>query len=117
MPYTPKVPNFVPGQTTRCRDDHRQREQRRGSRSLRGYNSRWDRAARAFRQRYPLCGLRPAGLAPVMSRCFAEGRTTAAYQTDHVVPHKGDPTLFWDSAGNWQSLCRACGAAKSQAGL
>ena len=23
---------------------------------------------------------------------------------DHVVPHRGDMTLFWDVA-NWQSLC------------
>lgn len=52
-----------------------------------------------------------------MSRCHEEGRTTAATQTDHVVPHKGDLGLFWDSQGNWQSLCASCGARKSQAGL
>lgn len=23
---------------------------------------------------------------------------------DHVIPHRGDLTLFWD-AGNWQTLC------------
>lgn len=26
---------------------------------------------------------------------------------DHVVPHRGDPALFWD-AGNLQCLCKAC---------
>lgn len=26
---------------------------------------------------------------------------------DHIVPHKGDKTLFWDSA-NWQGLCEWC---------
>ncbi len=67
--------------------------------------------------RYPLCGMRPGGKVPVMSQCHDEGRTTPATQTDHVIPHKGDHTLFWDSEGNWQALCAACGARKSQAGL
>jgi hypothetical protein len=30
---------------------------------------------------------------------------TAATVADHVIPHKGDPTLFWD--GELQSLCDA----------
>jgi 5-methylcytosine-specific restriction protein A len=51
-----------------------------------------------------------------MSRCYDEGRTTAAYQVDHVVPHRGDQLLFWDRS-NWQSLCRSCGAARSRAGF
>lgn len=61
--------------------------------------------------------MRPNNQTPVMSRCHDEGRVTIAYQTDHVVPHKGDQALFWDTDGNWQSLCRECGARKSQAGL
>jgi 5-methylcytosine-specific restriction protein A len=40
-----------------------------------------------------------------------------ATQTDHVRPHRGDRALFWDREGNWQSLCRTCGARKTQAGL
>jgi 5-methylcytosine-specific restriction protein A len=52
-----------------------------------------------------------------MSQCFEDHRVTAAYQVDHVVPHRGDRTLFWDREGNWQSLCRSCGAAKSARGL
>jgi 5-methylcytosine-specific restriction protein A len=52
-----------------------------------------------------------------MSRCFDKGIVTAAVQVDHVVPHRGDRRLFWDSRGNWQSLCAACGARKSQAGF
>ena len=83
----------------------------------RGYTREWDRRAKAFRARYPLCGMRPGGKPPVMSRCHAEGRTTPAEQTDHVEPHRGDQRRFWDEEGNWQSLCRACGSAKSQAGL
>lgn len=61
--------------------------------------------------------MRPNGQRPVMSRCFDEQRVTLAYQVDHVVPHRGDQRLFWDELGNWQALCRNCGARKSAAGL
>ena len=91
------------------------REPRRSA-YARGYTKRWDRAAKAFRQQYPLCGMRPNDEAPVMSLCHDESRVTAATQTDHVVPHRGDPLLFW-SVANWQSLCAPCGTRKSQAGL
>jgi 5-methylcytosine-specific restriction enzyme A len=61
--------------------------------------------------------MRPNGQVPVMSQCYDEGRITAATQTDHVQPHRGDQVLFWDVVNNWQSLCATCGARKSQAGL
>jgi 5-methylcytosine-specific restriction protein A len=92
------------------------REPRRSA-YARGYTKRWDRAAKAFRLRYPLCGMRPRQQPPVMSECHRDGRTTPATQTDHVQPHRGDQVLFWDDTNNWQSLCAACGAKKSQAGL
>ena len=37
--------------------------------------------------------------------CEAQGRVTAATVVDHIIPHKGDPVLMWDSEHNWQSLC------------
>jgi len=88
----------------------------------RGYTKKWDAAAKRFRQLYPLCGMRPLDddgrdQVPVMSQCYDEQRVTAATQTDHVRPHRGDMTLFWDVTHNWQALCRRCGARKSQAGL
>lgn len=52
-----------------------------------------------------------------MSQCHAEGRVTVATVVDHVVPHRSDTTLFWDEHGNWQSLCAACHARKTTAGL
>ena len=101
----------------RCGTCARGVEQRRGTARERGYTRRWEHAARAFRQEFPLCGMRPGGRAPVMSRCHEQGKATAAQQVDHVTPHKGDQSLFWDREGNWQSLCAECGARKSQAGL
>jgi 5-methylcytosine-specific restriction protein A len=100
-----------------CNQHARQVEQRRGSQRERGYTRQWEQRARWFRQRYALCGQRPGGLPPVMSRCHDEGRITVAAQVDHVIPHRGDERLFWDEQGNWQSLCASCGARKSAAGL
>ena len=96
---------------------HQQLAQNRGTTAERGYGSRWQRRAALFKARYSLCGMRPGGQRPVMSRCFDEGIVTAAEQVDHVVPHKGDQGLLWDELGNWQALCGRCGAAKSAAGL
>nr|WP_258536290.1 HNH endonuclease signature motif containing protein [Comamonas kerstersii] len=36
--------------------------------------------------------------------CAAEGRVTVATVVDHIVPHRGDQSLFWRRS-NWQSLC------------
>lgn len=102
---------------TYCQTHERGRErQQRGTSTERGYGHTWRLRSRAFLRQYPLCGARPGGQRPVMSRCHDEGRITAAEQVDHVVPHRGDQRLFWDEDGNWQSLCRACGARKTQAG-
>jgi 5-methylcytosine-specific restriction endonuclease McrA len=37
--------------------------------------------------------------------CSKEGRVTEAKVVDHIIPHKGDLTLLWDSQNNWQALC------------
>ncbi len=58
------------------------------------YGSRWQRARLVHLADHPLCVM-----------CQARGRVTAAEVVDHITPHKGDLSLFWD-AGNWQSLCR-----------
>ena len=95
----------------------RQAREARGSQRERGYTRAWERRAASFRQRYPLCGMRPGGRAPVMSQCHDERRATPAAQVDHVIPHRGEPLLFWDELDNWQSLCASCGARKTAAGL
>lgn len=101
----------------RCSTHRRSLDQARGSRQQRGYDNRWARRAQLFRAKYPLCGDRPGGLPPVMSKCHDEGRKTLGYQVDHVVPHHGDQRLFWDELNNWQTLCSSCHTRKSMAGF
>ncbi|WP_441256062.1 HNH endonuclease [Tardiphaga sp. 285_C5_N1_2] len=60
----------------------------------RGYTHKWDKAAAAFKLANPLCVM-----------CEKRGLVTPVYAVDHIIPHKGDMTLFWDQ-NNWQSLCR-----------
>ena len=49
---------------------------------------------------------------PLCVACRAEGRLECATVVDHIVPHKGDPILFWDRT-NWQSMCKSCHDAKT----
>jgi len=112
----PTCDALLPYGVSRCDVHRRTLERRRGDRYARGYTHEWSKRALLFRQRFPLCGMRPGGRVPVMSQCYDEGRLTAAEQVDHVVPHKGDMDLFWDE-DNWQALCASCGGRKSAAGL
>jgi 5-methylcytosine-specific restriction protein A len=92
MPSSPK--SFRPkGQPTR-QQQLKAYDDRRGSASERGYTHRWSTAARTFRARHPLC-----------RGCEAAGLVEAAVLVDHVEPHKGDSTRFWDTS-MWQSSCR-----------
>lgn len=67
----------------------------------RGYGGRWQKARATFLARSPLC-----------VECAKQDRTTAATVVDHIVPHKGDQGLFWDTS-NWQSLCKPHHDAKT----
>lgn len=69
-------------------------DQERGSAHERGYNSRWRKARATYLKRHPLC-----------RQCEDEGLITAATVVDHIVPHRGDQGLFWDT-DNWQPLCK-----------
>jgi 5-methylcytosine-specific restriction enzyme A len=60
------------------------------------HSRRWNEHSRAFLRRHPLCRY-----------CEELGRLTIATVVDHIVPHKEDRALFWDS-DNWQSLCKPC---------
>lgn len=88
--------------TKRRRDQNRAADQRRGSARERGYSTEWDKFARGWLCRNPLCVY-----------CAAQDRVASAELVDHIVPHSGDPETFWPSPGeNWQaffaSCCRSC---------
>lgn len=67
----------------------------RGSARERGYSAAWDRFSRQFLMANPIC-----------EYCLAKGRIVAARVTDHDIPHRGDPDLFWDNT--FTALCAAC---------
>ena len=69
-------------------------EQDRGSARKRGYTPQWDKASATFKRRHPWC-----------LGCVAIGKKVATDVPDHVVPHKGNQTIFWDTS-KWQPACR-----------
>ena len=75
----------------------------RASASERGYNWRWTKARNTFLKSNPLCRIHEQ-----------RGQIVAATVVDHIVPHKGDQALFWDT-GNWQPLCKVCHDSTKQA--
>ena len=77
-------------------------DQQRGTRTERGYDNRWLKARATYLRSHPLCVV-----------CKAAGRLTPAVIVDHIVPHRGDQQLFWDTENNWQSLCRPCHSRKT----
>lgn len=42
---------------------------------------------------------------PLCVKCLEEGRYVNATVVYHIVPHRGDPGLFWDRS-NWRALCK-----------
>ena len=66
-----------------------------------GYNYCWRKFRESWLRKHPLC-----------VRCEAEGKVVEATVLDHVIPHRGDQTLFW-KAGNHQGLCQSCHSRKT----
>ncbi|WP_257018544.1 MULTISPECIES: HNH endonuclease [unclassified Paenibacillus] len=81
---------------THKRERAREVDRRRGTSTQRGYNGQWRKAREGYLRKHPIC-----------VECEAEGQGTTATVVDHIIPHKGDDTLFWDS-NNWQALCKRC---------
>lgn len=95
MPSRPPTHHLAPRTP---RPDHRP------SASARGYSRSWQSASRAFLDSNPLC-----------VECLQHGLTAAATDVDHITPHRGDPTLFWDET-NWQPLCHSHHSRKTRRG-
>jgi 5-methylcytosine-specific restriction enzyme A len=66
------------------------------------HTARWKRKRAAQLAAHPLC-----------AKCLRLGRPVSATVADHVVPHRGDETLFWE--GELQSLCSSCHSSVKQA--
>jgi 5-methylcytosine-specific restriction enzyme A len=79
----------------------RELDRQRPSAARRGYGPRWRRARAAYLVRHPLC-----------VPCQAKGRIEPSTTVDHIIPHRGDPVLFWDE-GNWAAMCKPCHDAKT----
>ena len=77
------------------------------------------RTPKAVRAWYHLArwrvGRRPQVLAeqPFCVECRKEGRIEESTEVDHIVPHNGDPGLFWDPE-NLQGLCTSHHSQKTQ---
>ena len=76
-----------------------------GSAAERGYSADWRKARRRFLAVNPLC-----------AACLKRGVLTPATVVDHILPHRGNPQLFWDES-NWQPLCKRCHDKKTGSGL
>lgn len=59
-------------------------------------SARWRKESKEFLKKYPICFI-----------CGKPSRIT-----DHIVPHRGDVTLFWDQS-NWQPMCWSCHSRKT----
>ena len=113
MPRTPPRPCRYPGCSGFCVQgqvfckDHIMwsGEHMRGGTAARGYDSRWQKARKAFLQRHLLC-----------VECYKAWKLTPATVVDHIIPHRGDQKLFWDE-NNWQALCKECHDKKTGSGL
>ena len=90
----PGCPKLTEGRY--CEEHKKLYVKERDSSAGRGYGSRWRAARNRYLKANPLC-----------VRCRKQGKLTKATVVDHIVPHRGDRTLFWDES-NWQPLCKRC---------
>lgn len=112
MPRTPPRPCRFPGCPGLCETGvyckaHAQysTDRVRGGAAARGYGRKWRKARALYLERHPLC-----------AECLKERKATPATVVDHIIPHRGDPALFWD-VDNWQPLCKPCHDRKTGSGL
>lgn len=99
MPRKPLRPCRYPG-CARLSDEVYCPEHRlqftRESATVRGYDSRWRAARKRYLRNVPLC-----------VQCQQQGKLKPATVVDHIIPHRGNETLFWEES-NWQALCKPC---------
>jgi 5-methylcytosine-specific restriction protein A len=91
-------PAIIPGDQRYCEKHRGEYGRSRGSAHARGYTRDWQRESAAFLREHPLCEC---------DECKKLGRVRPSQVTDHIIPHKGDPKLFWDRS-NWQAMSKPC---------
>jgi 5-methylcytosine-specific restriction protein A len=99
MPKKPLNPCKHPGcplLTEQKFCDKHKHQYERPTASEHGYDYKWQVARKKFLKEYPLC-----------AKCQEKNKLTRATVVDHIIPHRGDGTLFWDKS-NWQALCKRC---------
>lgn len=99
MPKRPPI--HRPAHAKAPPQQRREYDRGRGGSTERGYTARWQRASKQFLRANPLC-----------RDCTRRNRVTASSEVDHIIPHRGDMTLFWDRK-NWQALCKPCHSRKT----
>lgn len=96
----PGCPTLIKNGASRCSAHDLKRRHYalhpRGSSTQQGYGAEWRKARAAFLLANPWCAV-------------CGWRATVV---DHVRPHRGDMTLFWD-VSNWQPLCKLHHDAKT----
>lgn len=106
MPRKPRKPCKHPGCPVLTDGDYCEEHAKlhmadRISADGRGYDGRWRKARKRFLKAHPLC-----------EKCKAHGRFVKAVVVDHIIPHRGDESLFWNES-NWQVLCKKCHDTKT----
>jgi 5-methylcytosine-specific restriction protein A len=81
-----------PCEQRQAHERHQRHDANRPNATQRGYSRQWRRVSANFLRTNRWCAMcgKPADL------------------VDHIIPHKGNPDLFWDKDKNWQSLCAHC---------
>lgn len=64
----------------------------------RGYSVAWEKARAGFLAKHPWCECPEHKGTP---------NPPPSDTVDHIKPHKGDKTLFWDRS-NWRAMAHAC---------
>jgi 5-methylcytosine-specific restriction protein A len=111
MQSKPKRPCNKVGCPELTRDtycDKHKREKRsydknRGTAAQRGYGAKWRKARKYFLAQHPFC---------VCDKCKNREVPLMADVVDHIIPHRGDPNLFWDQS-NWQPMNHRCHSRKT----
>jgi 5-methylcytosine-specific restriction protein A len=112
MPYVPLRPCRHPGCSKLVRGGYCEIHQKEKKPQSNEYNKRrpswhklYDRKWRSYTAVY-------LANHPYCAECLKRGKHVNATQVDHIKPHKGDMTLFWDTK-NHQGLCKSCHSRKT----